>query len=151
MKMYNITIRKIREDNNLTCEDIANKLSVSSSIYRRWENNIITIPTKRLIELANIYEVNIDFLLGLTDKKYHIKSEPINQNLMSKRLRQIRNEHGETLRIFCKRLNTSNSTWHAYESGKNIILCSFLIQMCIESGYSADWILGLSDIKFIDK
>ena len=149
--MYELNLKKMREEVDLTCKELSKILNVSSSVYNRWERNIITIPTKRLIELSNYYEVNIDYLLGLTNNKYHIKKTNFDINKISDNLKQIRKEHGESLRIFCKRLNTSNSTWHAYETGKTTILCSFLIQLCIESKYSADWILGRSNEKFINK
>lgn len=149
--MYELNLKKIREDNNINCKDLAKILNVSSSAYSRWERNIITIPTKRLIELANYYEVNVDYLLGLTEDKYYIERTKFNIEKVSENLREIRKKHNESLRIFCKRFNTSNSTWHAYESGKTTILCSFLLQLCIESGYSADWILGRSNKIFLNK
>ena len=149
--MYELNLKKIREDSDLTRKELATILNVSSSVYSRWERNIITIPTRRLIELANYYEVNVDYLLGLTKDKYYIKKDKFNIEKVSKNLKDIRKKHNESLRIFCKRFNTSNSTWHAYETGKTTILCSFLIQLCIESGYSADWILGRSNKIFINK
>lgn len=49
---------------------------------------------------------------------------------------------------FSRRLNTSNSTWSAYENGKVLILCAFLIEVCKLGNYSADWILGRSEEKY---
>ena len=70
-------------------------------------------------------------------------------NLISNRIREIRNDYNESLRQFVLRLYTSNSTWSAYETGKALILCAFLIEVCKMGNYSADWILGRSDIKKI--
>lgn len=149
--MNNFNLRKIREENELSRCDIAKILGVSSSIYSRWENNIDTIPTRRIYELANFYKVNIDYLLGLTNYKINIVSNDfIDYKLVSNRIREIRNDYNESLRIFVKRINTSNSTWCAYETGKTLILCSFLIDICKTGNYSADWILCRSDNKYVD-
>ena len=65
-------LETLREINNLKAKDIAEKLGVYKSVYSEWENNKTPIPTKRLIELANIYQINIDYLLNLTTKKMTI-------------------------------------------------------------------------------
>ena len=36
----------------------------------------------------------------------------------------------------------------AYENGKVLILCAFLIEVCKLGNYSADWILGRSEEKY---
>ena len=147
--MNNLNLQRIREDKELTCKEVAKILNVSSSAYARWEKNLVTIPTRRLYDLSNYYEINIDYLLGLTNNKIHIKSIEINYTLIAHNTREIRKDYNETLRQFSKRLNTSNSTWSAYETGKTLILCSFLIEICLDRKYSADWVLGRSNEKYI--
>ena len=148
--MNSFNLKRIRENNELTRCDIARVLNVSNSIYSRWENNIDTIPTRRIYELANFYKINIDYLLGLTDKCiYLVSNDVIDYRLVAKRIREIRKDYNESLRVFVKRINTSNSTWCAYETGKTLILCSFLIEICKDKNYSADWVLGRSNIKYI--
>lgn len=146
----NNRFEELRELNDLTKKDFANILNVSDSIYARWENKKDFIPTNRLYQIANYYGVNIDYLLGLTDYKVHIKSsDSIDLDIVSKRVRKIREEQKETLREFTERLNTSSSTWSAYETGKVLILGAFLVEICKNYNYSADWILGRSKNKFI--
>lgn len=91
----------------------------------------------------------MDYILGLTNSKKFIESsEKINLEIVSKRTREIRKDFNETLVEFSRRLNTSNSTWSAYENGKVLILCAFLIEVCKLGNYSADWILGRSEEKY---
>ena len=142
-------LEKLRENCELTKKALARKLGVSDSIYVRWESGKDIIPTRRLYELSNIYKVNIDYILGLTNDKIELESNPeINLKDVSLRIREIRNDFNESLRIFSKRLNTSNSTWSAYETGKVLILCAFLIEVCKFGNYSADWILCRSNEKY---
>lgn len=142
-------LEELREINDLTKTELANKLGVSDSIYARWEKGKDIIPTKRVYQIANIYKINIDYLLGLSSYKINLNSSNIiNMDTVSNRIREIRKDFNETLVEFSKRLNTSNSTWSAYETGKVLILCAFLIEVCKFGNYSADWILGRSEEKY---
>ena len=144
-------LEELREEKDFTKKQMAEKLEVSDSIYARWENGKEIIPTRRIYRLANYYQVSIDYLLGLTTKKIPLKSkDKIDQELVALRIREIRKDYGETLREFAKRLNTTNSTWSAYETGKVLILGAFLLEICKMGNYSADWILGRTDKKYRD-
>lgn len=145
----NNNLEELREKNDLNKTEVANKLGVSDSIYIRWEKGKDIIPTERLYQIANYYKINMDYILGLTNSKKHIESpSKINLEIVSKRAREIRKDYNETLVEFSRRLNTSNSTWSAYENGKVLILCAFLIEVCKLGNYSADWILGRSKEKY---
>ena len=145
----NSNLEELRENKDLTKTEIAKELGVSDSIYIRWEKGKDIIPTDRLYQLANYYKINIDYILGLTNSKKYIKaSNKIDLEIISKRVREIRKDYNETLAKFSRRLNTSNSTWSAYETGKVLILCAFLIEVCKFGNYSADWVLGRSEEKY---
>ena len=138
-------LEELREEKNITRKEIAKILNVSQSIYCRWEKNKDSIPTKRLIDLANYYQINIDYILNLTNKRVIIKGTKINIDIISKRTKELRNNLGYTLRDIAKILNTTSSTWSAYETGKTLILSSFLIKICQSNKISVDWLLGRTD------
>lgn len=145
----NNRLENLRELSDLSKKEFSSILGVSDSIYARWENGIDFIPTRRLYQIASYYKVNIDYILGLTNKKITIISDDMDINIISKRVKEIRNDMNESLRIFALRLNTSGSTWYAYENGNVLILGAFLYQICKSYNYSADWILGRTNEKFI--
>lgn len=60
-------IRDLREDHDYTQTDIANRLHISQPAYSYYENGERAIPLELLIEIARIYHVSIDYLLGETD------------------------------------------------------------------------------------
>ncbi|MGH1817674.1 helix-turn-helix domain-containing protein [Enterococcus casseliflavus] len=62
-------IRDLREDNDLTQNQIATLLNISQSTYSRYENGELEIPIQTLIKLANYYNTSIDYLVNLTDIK----------------------------------------------------------------------------------
>ena len=70
--MYKNKLEELREENNLKSKEMAKILDIATSTYSEWERNKIPIPTKRLIEISNFYEINIDYILQITNTKEHI-------------------------------------------------------------------------------
>lgn len=70
-------IRDMREDNDFKQSDIANRLGMSQPQYQRYESGDRLIPVDILIRLSQIYNVSVDYLLGLTDIK---KAAPPSMN-----------------------------------------------------------------------
>lgn len=138
----------LRDEKELKAKDIANYLKVGESSYSEWENNKSPIPTKRIIELANFYEVNIDYMLKLSNSKYKIdKINNINLILIGTRLKNIRKELGLTLRDLGNKLNCSYSAIGSYERGERLINCEILISFAKYSKHSIDYILGRTNNK----
>ncbi len=57
-------IKKLRTDNGLTMERLANEFDVSRSTIAMWENNGTVPRDDVLIKLSNYFGVSIDYLLG---------------------------------------------------------------------------------------
>lgn len=62
-------IKNLREDNDYTQEYIANKLKINRVVYNRYENGIRDIPTELVLQLAKIYNVDTDYILGKSNIK----------------------------------------------------------------------------------
>ena len=62
-------IRDLREDNNLTQDDVAKYLHVKQNTYSQYENEQRQLPIACLISLAKLYKTSTDYILGLTDNK----------------------------------------------------------------------------------
>jgi len=73
--MYFKRLKDIREDNNLTQNQIAQVLNMKQQQYSRYENGTNEIPFEYIIKLAKYYNVSIDYLAELTDnpKPYNKK------------------------------------------------------------------------------
>ena len=56
-------IRKIRELKGLTRDYVADKLSISPRSFADIENETVNITLKRLVEIANIFECNLEEIL----------------------------------------------------------------------------------------
>ncbi|WP_430597774.1 helix-turn-helix domain-containing protein [Enterococcus sp. AZ177] len=62
-------IRNLREDKDLSQEQLAKFLNVSQTTYSRYESGKIDIPSQSLIKLAQYYSTSIDYLVGQTNQK----------------------------------------------------------------------------------
>lgn len=60
-------IRGLREDKDLTQQNIADMLHIGRTMYRRYELGEIDIPIRHLKTLCLFYEVSADYLLGLPE------------------------------------------------------------------------------------
>lgn len=69
MMNYIVRMRNLREDNDLTQQEIATVLGTSQTMYARYERGANELPIRHLIVLARYYDVSTDYLLGLTNRK----------------------------------------------------------------------------------
>ena len=60
-------IRELREDHDLLQRQVADRLHCSQQVYSNYELGQRDIPTDVLIQLAELYRVSIDYLLGQTN------------------------------------------------------------------------------------
>ena len=59
-------IRDLREDRDLRQRQVADFLNCSQQVYSNYELGQRDIPTDVLIKLSELYDVSVDYLLGLT-------------------------------------------------------------------------------------
>ena len=70
---YYQRLRDLREDKDLKQKQIAEIIKTSQSYYSQYERGARQIPFDRIIELAKYYDVSIDYIAGLTNKKKSYK------------------------------------------------------------------------------
>ncbi|TPE01033.1 helix-turn-helix transcriptional regulator [Enterococcus sp. PF-2] len=69
MKYKNI--RSIREDNDVTQQQMAELLNVSQNTYSQYETGKIEWTASTLIKIAEYFGVTVDYLLDRTKEKKH--------------------------------------------------------------------------------
>jgi len=62
-------IRNLREDKDLTQNEIASYLHTTQRSYSRYENDERSIPIEILCQLADFHQTSVDYLIGRTDIK----------------------------------------------------------------------------------
>ena len=148
---YGTIIKKLREDQNKTQQEIASILGIARQTYNHYEIQDSIIPLKHLNNLANYYNVSIDYIFELTkQRKYSNFKKEININLSKERLKAFRKEQKLTQVKLANILNTFHTVIVDYEHGKNLIATPFLYTICKKYNISADYLLGkINDPKYL--
>mgnify|MGYP003323129387 CR=1 FL=1 len=66
METYEI-LRNLRENKELTQQQLADLLGIGRTMYRRYETGETEIPVRHLKTLCVFYGVSSDYVLGLPD------------------------------------------------------------------------------------
>jgi transcriptional regulator with XRE-family HTH domain len=64
-------IRKLRERDGLSQKTLANKLGITQQAVAKWEGGKAEPDTTMILNIANIFDVSTDYLLGGTDNPQH--------------------------------------------------------------------------------
>ena len=96
---------KLRNENNLSQDELANKLFVTRQAVSRWENGETTPNIETLKSLSKLYNVSINTLLGSPQQLFcQCCGMPLDDSTIS------RDESGEFHEDYCK--------WCLTESGE---------------------------------
>ncbi|MBQ8892379.1 MAG: helix-turn-helix transcriptional regulator [Bacilli bacterium] len=139
-------LQHLRVDNDLKQSDLADFFNIKQVNISNWENNKEIIPLDKLNGYANYFDVSLDYLTKLSNKKNKYDKINLNKSVVGKNLRAFRKHYDITQVELATFLNTSHSTISAYESGKTLILTSFAYQICKRYNISLDWLCGKSNI-----
>ena len=60
-------LKDLREDNNLTQQQVSDLLGIQQTVYSRYERGAQDIPVRHLLVLADYYHTSIDYLPGRTN------------------------------------------------------------------------------------
>ena len=60
-------LKELRIANNFTQSDIEKKIDISQKTISKYERNLVDVSTEVLVKLAKLFNVSVDYLLGLED------------------------------------------------------------------------------------
>lgn len=135
-------IKEIRDELEITQNDISKMIGCTRAAYSLWEINKNTIPLIYLNKISNILNINIDYLVDLSDKKIiDFKKTDINRICLGKNIRIARKSINYTQEKLAAKLNTTHSVISAYESGKTAVPTLFMIEIAKITHKSLNWFL----------
>lgn len=67
MSVFSQRLKQLRKKSNMLQKDVANKLGITESAYGYYEQGRREPSNETLKQLANIFGVTTDYLLGITD------------------------------------------------------------------------------------
>lgn len=135
-------IKYLRDELEITQENISKVLGCTRTAYSLWEINKNTIPLYYLNKISNEYNINIDYLVDLSDEKHiSFKKVEIDKVKLEKRIREARKSINYTQEKLASKLNTTHSVISAYESGKSTVSTLFIIEIAKLTNKSLNWLL----------
>lgn len=148
-----LRLNEIREKHDLSQRKTAIKLKISKSYYNYFESGERIIPLTRLNDFCNLFHVDFDYALGITDHNIMTKElKELDRKLIGERIKEIRKRNELTQKALADLLHTSQSTISSYESGNTIILTAFIYEICTKLDVSINYIVGKTNtIKTIIK
>ena len=124
---YGERIKELREKENVSQRELGEAIGLTRSSINQFEQQYDIIPIKRLNQIANYFDVSIDYLLGLTSiKNYAFNRKEIDLELSSKRLKAFRKSIKITQERLANKLNCSVSVILHHENKRSVIATPFL-------------------------
>ena len=88
-------LKELREQHHLTQAQLAKHMDVTRSSVNAWEMGITLPSIAKLVQLAELFHISTDYLLGMTENKsISIKQfSPQEQKLISDMIQYINSHH----------------------------------------------------------
>ncbi len=132
-------LKDIREDNDMTQEEMAKVLKVNRSTYSLWELSINIIPLPKLCEFADYFLVSIDYVLGLTNERRRKAAKgKFNVQKLGNHMQKIRKEKQLSQEDVARMLGVTQACISKCEKGKSCISTLNLYTFCKEFQISMD-------------
>lgn len=113
-------LAEIREDSDINQMKMASILGVKRTAYSMWEIGINIIPFNYLYKFASYFNLSIDYVLGLTNKRDFVEYNEFDLLAIGRKLKEIRKENGLSQVELSKALNVTQACIVRYEKG---IIC----------------------------
>lgn len=118
-------LKDLREDNDFTQVQLAEKLNCNPNTYSSWENGYALIPITYLDCLSCLYGVSFAYIVGLTKTKN--PTTKLDMQVLREHMKQERKKRNLTQEQIAKILKVGKTTYHDYETGKYEIKIDKLI------------------------
>lgn len=146
MGVKNMILNKVKEIRNeleLSQEDIAKVLNVKRGTYASWECRSDVIPTRQIYKLAEYFKLSIDYLLEISNQGHMVyHGSDINLSDVGNNIYNIRKRNNLSQKSFAESIGINQSTLWAYEKGKTLITLSSLISLAKVYNVTIDSILN---------
>lgn len=96
---------KLRKENNLSQEELAEKLGISRQAISKWERGEASPDTDNLIQLSNLYRVSLDELLDIDVKTFKTPNYPHSSSDMNAQTIRLTKQDDDLEYIFSESIN----------------------------------------------
>ena len=115
----------------------------------KWEKCANDIPLEKINILANFYNVNLDYLLGISNTVIPSEKLIIDYKKICERLLELRKENHLTQNKLSNKIGFFQTTYSSFETGVRIPTTYKLLYIVNFYNVSIDYVVGRSDNKKI--
>lgn len=110
-------IKDIREDNDITQEQMANILGVNRSTYSMWEIGLSFMSVEQLCEFANYFNYSIDYVLGLSNNRKNNVTGNFNYYNLGNNIKKLRIKYNYSQIDLAQKLKVTQACIVRWEKG----------------------------------
>ena len=139
--MINNNIKYIREELEMTQEELGLVFGVTGATVSGWENNNDTMPLPKMVKLANMYHYSLDYITGLSRKNDYSLIKKLDKKEVGNKLKVLRQKLGLTQKQLADECMITQQSYSLYENGKTLVTSLVLYTICYNHKLSIDKIL----------
>lgn len=148
----NLRLKDVREDHDLTQEEISQLIGCNMNTYSSWENGYARIPLTYLDKLSVYYQVPFSYLLGGKRKgKQPQQIKALDRTILHSCMKSERKKRGLTQDVIASILGIAKTTYHDYETGKYDIKIDKLYELAKYYEIDLDVFCGKKNIDDSEK
>lgn len=138
---FSENLKKIRKDNNLSQEQLADELGVSRQAISKWESSVAYPEMDKIIKLCEKFNLNIDDLLHKDIRE--VKGEEESKKNINKYIDDFLKYITNTINLFCN-INLKSKCKCLFEQ---LVIGTILLVTCLIIGSIGDGLLySINDI-----
>ena len=140
MSNFSETLNDLLQENNLTAQNFASQLGVSTTTICRYLNDKHSPKLSAIVMLADFFNCTSDYILGL--EHYSNVSSFNKCPPFGERLHKIITERSYTPYRFCKEAKILQSNYSKWKNGKSEPTSLSLIKIAKFLDCSVDYLIG---------
>lgn len=111
MNNFGINLKKLIEINNFSQNEVAKKMCTTQQTISRYVNGITEPDITNLIKLSNLFNVTVDYLLGITDENNYIINDSLSEteNCLISLFRSLKSDEQAELYNYANYLKNKKS------------------------------------------
>lgn len=110
-------IKDIREDNDITQEQMANILGVNRSTYSMWEIGLSFMSVEQLCKFANYFNYSIDYVLGLSNNRKNNGNKVFSYKNLGSNIKKLRIKYNYSQINLAKKMKVTQACIVRWEKG----------------------------------
>lgn len=110
-------IKDIREDKDITQEQMAKILDVNRSTYSMWEIGLSVMSVEQLCEFANYFKYSIDYVLGLSNNRKSNETRIFSYKELGNNIKKLRIKNNYSQIILAKKMKVTQACVVRWEKG----------------------------------